>query len=75
MKGKVDIIEELRAHIARKYKNQQNAAIAWGISGAMVSKVMNGKVAPTEAMLDDAGFEAVRSPVQYVRKQAKRVNH
>lgn len=68
MKTLSDPIPELRAHIARKYKNQKAAATAWGISGAMVSAVLSGKKAPTAAMLDDAGLAAVHSPVRYVKK-------
>lgn len=67
-----DVIAELRAHIARKYKNQCGAAKAWGISDAMVSKVLNGKSAPTAAMLKDAGIRAVQTPVRYVRKNDRR---
>jgi predicted XRE-type DNA-binding protein len=65
----VDLLPELRAHIARKYINQAGAAKAWGITRAMVSKVMTGKARPSQAMLDDAGIEAVHSPVRYVRKK------
>lgn len=62
----VDVIPELRAHIARKYVKQARAAEAWGVSGPYVSKVLNGNAPPTKVMLDDAGIE--RRPAVYVRK-------
>lgn len=66
----VDIQEELRVHIARKYKTQAAAAQAWGVSGAFVSGVLNGRKSPTSVMLEDAGFVAVQSPVRYFRGKA-----
>lgn len=64
-----DVLGELRAHIARKYKTQSKAAQAWGISSAMVSKVLAGNTPPTDTMLKDAGIEKV--PVRYVRRARK----
>lgn len=68
MTQQVDILEELRAHIARKYKRQIRAAEAWGVTPAFVSLVLQGKKKPNATMLEDVGFEAVQSPVRYVRK-------
>lgn len=63
----IDIIEELRVHIARKYKTQAKAAEAWNVSAAMVSGVMTGVKPPTESMLEDAGFRRVKAPAIYER--------
>lgn len=62
----VDILAELRAHVARKYINQIGAAAAWGYSPAFVSGVLSGKKAPTEKILADAGFKRI-SEVRYER--------
>lgn len=71
MKTKVDVIPELRAHIARKYKTQSAAAKAWKLSDAFVSAVLMGRKIPNAVMLDDAEIEAVKTPVRYVRKSTK----
>lgn len=63
----IDIITELRVHIARKYKTQSKAAKAWNISTAMVSAVLTGVKNPTETMLEDAGFRRIETPVKYER--------
>lgn len=65
----VDIRVELRVHIARQYKTQAKAAAAWGCKPAFVCAVLAGRSNPTKTMLDDAGFERVKSPDKYVRKQ------
>lgn len=63
----VDIQAELRAHIARKYKNQKTAAEAWGVKPPFVSAVLRGEKQPTSIMLDDAGFERIRPDAVYVK--------
>lgn len=63
----VNIALELRVHIARKYKTQTSAAIAWGCSKAFVSAVLKGKRAPNELMLSDAGFKRVEAATYYVK--------
>lgn len=71
MKNEVDLLPELRAHVARKYKTQTAAAQEWGVSTAFVSSVLAGKRKPTAAILDDAGLEEVQLPAPapvYVRK-------
>lgn len=68
MKGEVDLIPELRAFIARKYKTQTAAAEAWGVSTALVSKVLRGLCAPNKRILEDAGLVAVPGEVRYKRK-------
>jgi hypothetical protein len=62
----VDIIEELRTHIARKYTTQKAAAEAWGVTAQFVTNVLKGRSAPTDAMLKDAGYEFAKV---YVRKK------
>lgn len=69
MKKKIDILAELRKHIAKKYVNQAGAARAWGVTSAMVSGVLTGKKPPTKQMLEDAGFRRVETPAQYERVQ------
>lgn len=66
-KEQVDIAVELRTHIARKYKTQRAAAKAWNVSGAFVSLVLTEKKAPTETMLEDAGFKRVAESAHYVK--------
>jgi len=55
----VDLLPELGAHIKHKYVRQKAAALAWGVSDAFVSAVLNGKKRPTEAILADAGLVRV----------------
>lgn len=55
----IDLLPELRAHVARKYVKQKHAARAWGVSGVFVSNVLAGKKAPTAEILADAGIERV----------------
>jgi hypothetical protein len=66
MKQPISIIPELRAHIARRYRTQKNAAIAWGVSSSFVSAVLCSKKKPTDAMLKDAGLIAV---THYVKEK------
>lgn len=56
MSQDLDLLPELRAHVARKYVRQKYAAAAWGVSGAFVSAVLTGKKPPTQQILDDAGI-------------------
>lgn len=54
-----DILAELRAHVARKYRKQWLAAEAWGVCKSTVSLALRGKGPITKVMLDDAGIEIV----------------
>lgn len=66
--AQIDILAELRAHIARKYINQTGAAAAWGCSKALVSAVVRGTKQPNETMLNDAGFKRITvNEVRYER--------
>ena len=65
MAKKFDITVELRVHIARKYETQKKAAEAWNVTQSLVSMVLKGKRAPTEAMLLDAGFTKVSAMDSY----------
>lgn len=47
----------LRAHVASKYRTQENAAAAWGVSKSFVCKVLANKRTPSNLMLRDAGIE------------------
>lgn len=67
----VDITAELRAHVARKYGKQHRAAVAWGVSGAYVSRVLSGLAPPTETMLSDAGYERIQPEAHYRKVRAK----
>jgi len=68
-----DIAAELRAHVARKYKNQREAAKAWECSPALVSAVLLGKRNPTQLMLDAIGYEPVPyTPAFQRKKKAKK---
>lgn len=62
-----NIAPELRAHIARKYKTQKEAAAAWKVSEAFVSSVLSGHKRPNAVMLEDAGFMMVESKPYYVK--------
>lgn len=64
----IDIAEEMRAHVARRYRTMEQAARHWGVSGSYVRLICIGKRPPTKTMLDEAGFEAVETPVHYRRK-------
>lgn len=66
-KETIDILAELRAHIARKYLTQTAAAAVWGYSRAFVSAVVKGNKPPTEKMLQDAGFRKVQAKTTYER--------
>lgn len=68
MKKEVDLLPELRAHIARKYRTQSGAAKAWGVSCGFVCMVLKGERAPTKDILNDVGLEAIVPNVRYVRK-------
>lgn len=67
----IDILAELRAHIARKHKTQTAAAAAWGYSHVFVSEVVRGKKPPTDVMLSDAGFKMIKRGPRYVRATKK----
>ena len=67
----IDILAELRAHIARKYKTQKTAAAAWGCSPAFVSEVVKGKKPPTDVMLEDAEFRMIKRGPRYVKVAKK----
>lgn len=56
MSRDIDLLPELRAHVARKYRRQRFAAEAWGVSTAFVSAVLTGRKSPTQQILDDAGI-------------------
>lgn len=56
MSRDLDLLPELRAHVARKYRRQRFAAEAWGVSQPFVSLVLSGRKAPTQQILDDAGI-------------------
>lgn len=62
----IDLLPELRAHVARKYVKQNRAAEAWGVSCAFVSAVLTGRKEPTAAILADAGIKRI---VTYVFKE------
>lgn len=64
MKNKVDVIAELRAHIARKYRTQHAAAKAWGVSQQYLSRVMNGTSLPTPEILAEMGIKRVIEPAK-----------
>lgn len=66
----VNLLPELRAHVARKFKTQTAAAASWGCSRAFVCAVLSGKKEAPDWMLDDAGIEKVKTTV-YVRKDEK----
>ncbi len=57
MKTGIDLLAELRAHVARKYVKQRYAAEAWNLSSAFVSAVLTGRKQPTPQILEDAGIE------------------
>lgn len=73
MKTQVDIRSELRSHIERKYRTQKKAAQAWGVSETLVSLVLKGQKNPSQVMLDDAGFEAVKLSPQYIKQRKMKV--
>lgn len=56
-------LEDLRAHIARKYKTQTMAAAHWGFSSAYLSKVVRGEKAPNERILKEVGYKRSRQIV------------
>lgn len=53
----MDTCAALRAHVASKYKTQDAAAVAWGVSKSFVSLVLNNKRTPSNYMLKDAGIK------------------
>lgn len=71
--NKERMVQDLKMHMIRKYGTQGKAAAAWGVSDAVVSRVMNHKILPTEIMLADVGLEMVKSEVTYrkVKKEKK----
>lgn len=54
-----DLVAEMRAHVARKYRKQWLAAEAWGVCKSTVSKALSGKGPISQVMLDDAGIVTV----------------
>ena len=59
----------LEKWIFNKYRTRKAAAIAWGISPAYVSKVLNTDVKPADIMLDDTGHNYKERIVGTVTKR------
>ena len=51
-----EVRQRLWMHIKTKHKTGKAAARHWGISESMVSSVLNGRKAPTAAMLEEIGL-------------------
>lgn len=49
--------EKVRVYIVEEYGTQAKAAKSWGVSEAMVSQVVHGKIPPPKWMLNDLGLE------------------
>lgn len=67
-----EFLSEFRAHIKVKYGNQKKAAEAWGVSDAFVSSVSNGRQHPSQAMLDEIGYQrfvVIEKTTEYVKTQ------
>lgn len=54
-----DVLTELRVHVARYHKSQNNFAAHLGVMPSFISAVMTGRKPPTKQILDDAGIERI----------------
>jgi hypothetical protein len=69
--AQLDIVAELRAHIGRHFDNNRTKAAAhWDVSLSFMDKIMKGERKPSQAMLDDMGYE--KAPLTYRRKKKER---
>lgn len=66
-KKEVDIREEVRMHIAKKYRTQSAAATAWGCSPAYVSAVLSGRKMVPDYMANEAGYKLVQADAMWVK--------
>jgi predicted XRE-type DNA-binding protein len=64
---KEQMVQELKLHIIKKHGTQAKAAQHWGVSEPMLSRVMNHKIIPSEAMMADLGLELVQAQPTYKR--------
>jgi hypothetical protein len=62
-----EMTRALRVHIVSKHGTQGEAAKHWGVSEAMLSRVINSKVVPPEPILADLGLELVQAQPTYKR--------
>lgn len=68
----IEFLSEFRAHIKTNYGNQKKAAQAWGVSDAFVSSVSTGRQHPSEAMLNEIGYQRfviVEKTTEYIKIQ------
>jgi predicted XRE-type DNA-binding protein len=62
-----EMTRALKMHIIKTHGTQAKAAQHWGVSQPMLSRVMNHKVIPSEAMMADLGVELVEAKPTYKR--------
>jgi predicted XRE-type DNA-binding protein len=65
--NKEAMVRQLKLHIIDKHGTQAAAAEKWGVSESVLSRVMNHRIFPTEAMLDDIGLEMFKPEPIYKR--------
>lgn len=69
---KVDIAVEMRAYVARRFKQQGPAATYYGVTPSFISQIINGKCQPTSAMLSDMGFKRKEYSPEYEAETRER---
>jgi hypothetical protein len=65
--NKEAMVRQLKLYITDKHGTQAAAAAKWGVSESVLSRVMNHRIFPTEAMLEDIGLEMVKPEPTYKR--------
>lgn len=68
MKQQADIAEEIQAYIWKNKDTHTSAAAKWKVSRSYLSRVVNNKAPPTEAMLESIGYERITEAYRKVRK-------
>jgi len=63
-KHEVDICEEVRMMIAKKYRTRSAAAKHWGFSTAYISAILNGEKNMPPWMASEAGYKKVEKWVK-----------
>lgn len=63
-KQEIDICEEVRLMIAKKYRTQSEAAKHWGFSTAYISAILAGNKKMPAWMAKEAGFTKVEKWVR-----------
>lgn len=67
MSKEINIIVEMNAYLRRTKQTPTMVAIKWQVSRQFISRILHGKAAPTEIMLEALGLTKEKKTI-YTRK-------